>query len=148
MTTAREPPIYILLSKSLTGSFLMKNYASRENCDSRAWWISTLNYSTGFAWNSVGAVRLGFTIQKPFWSFLFLFIFQNRFQNWNKMQDRQNLTALEKLSYIKSAQHSTSLSLSLSLSLSFYLFLFQSHNLTLLLTFSFCLFPFPKLSFC
>ena len=29
--------IKTLLSKSLTGTFPIKNYASRQNCDSRAW---------------------------------------------------------------------------------------------------------------
>ena len=33
-TGLRFPNFKTLLSKSLTGSFLMKNYASRENCDS------------------------------------------------------------------------------------------------------------------
>ena len=33
--------IKTLLSKSLTCSFPMENYDSKDNCDSRAWWIST-----------------------------------------------------------------------------------------------------------
>ena len=32
-----------LLSQSLSGNFPIKNSTSRENCESRAWWISALN---------------------------------------------------------------------------------------------------------
>ena len=39
---ARFTKVKSLLSLSFTGTFPVKNYSSRENCDSRAWWISAL----------------------------------------------------------------------------------------------------------
>ena len=36
-TGVRLTKVKTLLSQSLTGTFPMKNYACRENCDSRAW---------------------------------------------------------------------------------------------------------------
>ena len=38
---ARFTKVKSLLSYSLTGTFPIKNFTSRENCESRAWWIST-----------------------------------------------------------------------------------------------------------
>ena len=44
----------------------MKNYASRENCDSRAWWILTLNYRKHSLKFFFLSVSIYFGIQ-PWW---------------------------------------------------------------------------------
>ena len=74
ITWARFTNVKTLLSLSLTGSFPMKNSASREICDNRGWWISTYNFNFGESWPMIILIiqprRMAPWLSDSFWPFL------------------------------------------------------------------------------